>query len=96
MGGAGTIRQQMLELLGREALTARDLSQIIGVREKEVVAHLRHLEKSAAAKGKKLVVLPFYCLSCGFEFKERKRYSRPGRCPKCKETHLETPAFQIR
>jgi transcriptional regulator len=95
MTAPGTVRQQMIDLLGREALTAREISQTLGVREKAVVAHLRHLQKSVAAKGKKLQVLPFGCLACGFVFKERTRYSRPGRCPKCKETHLETPKFRI-
>ena len=91
----GTIRQQMIELLKREALSAREVSQILGVRETAVVDHLRHLEKSVAAKGGKLEILPFKCLECGFVFRERSRYSRPGRCPKCKGTYLQTPRFHI-
>ena len=95
MTSQGTVRQQMIDLLCRDALTAREISQTLGVREKAVVAHLRHLEKSVAAKGKRLVILPFSCLTCDFIFKDRIRYSRPGRCPKCKGTHLETPKFRI-
>lgn len=95
MTAIGTVRQQMIDLLRRETLTARDISQTLGVREKAVVEHLPHLERSVAAKGWKLIILPFGCLDCGFIFKERTRFSRPGRCPKCKSTHVETPMFRI-
>lgn len=76
-------------------MTAGELSKAVGVREKEVALHLNHIERSAAAKGNTLVIRPFECLSCGYEFKERKRYTRPGRCPKCKGTHVENPMFRI-
>ncbi|MFC1886572.1 transcriptional regulator [Thermodesulfobacteriota bacterium] len=90
-----TIRQQIIDCLVLKDMSANELSRAVGAREKDVVVHLSHIEKSMAAKGKTLVIRPFECLSCGYEFKERKRYSRPGRCPKCKGTHVENPIFRI-
>ena len=91
-----TVRQQIIALLTEVEMSARDLSQAIGIREKEVVQHLVHVEKTVASQKKKLVIRPFQCLDCEYMFKERKRYTRPGRCPRCKGTHVETPTFRIR
>ena len=90
-----TIRQLIAGLLSEKELTVREISQRAGVREKEVYEHLPHVARSAAALGKKLVVLPFRCLDCGFVFEERKRFTRPSRCPRCKTSRLETPLYRI-
>ena len=90
-----TVRQQIIDLLIERDMSANELSRAIGVREKEVATHLNHIGRSAAAKGKTLIIRPFQCLSCGYMFTERKRFTRPGRCPQCKSTHLEAPTFRI-
>ncbi len=90
-----TIRQQIIGLLVERELSAREISQISGVREKEVYEHLPHVARSATAAGKKLLVLPFRCFDCGFVFEERKRFTRPSRCPRCKKSHLETPIYHL-
>ena len=90
-----TVRQRIITLLTEVEMSARDLSQAVGIREKEVVQHLVHVEKTVASQKKKLVIRPFQCLDCEYMFKERKRYTRPGRCPRCKGTHVETPTFRV-
>jgi transcriptional regulator len=90
-----TIRQQLMEALSGMAMTAIDLSQEVGISEKEVYAHLPHIARSAISQGKKLVMEPPRCLKCGFVFEGRKRFTRPGRCPKCRETHIESPTYRI-
>lgn len=90
-----TLRKEMIRLLEADGLDARELSRILGIREKEVYAHLAHIARSVKAGGRKLTVLPFDCLSCGFVFRERTRFSRPGRCPKCKGTRVAYPRYQI-
>ncbi len=92
-GHSQTIRQRMFLLLNEKEMTAREISQVIGIREREVYEHLPHIALSATAQKRKLVVLPFSCRSCGYVFEERKRFTRPSRCPRCKKTHLETPAY---
>jgi predicted Zn-ribbon and HTH transcriptional regulator len=88
-----TIRQKIFLLLNEKEMTAREISQAIGIKEKEVYEHLPHIALSAIAKKRKLVVLPFACMSCGYVFEQRRRFTRPSRCPRCKKTHLETPAY---
>ncbi len=90
-----TCRQRIFDLLCRENLGGLDLSQRLGIPEKEVYAHLDHVRRSAAARGLRFVILPAACLSCGFVFKERRRVTRPGRCPECKRTHLRSPTYAI-
>lgn len=83
-------------LLEAGELSARDLSRCLGIREKEVYAHLGHIARSIEAQGKKVVIRPSRCLNCGFVFCDRRRFTRPGRCPRCKATRLEAPLFSVR
>ena len=76
-------------------MTALDLSQALGIREREVYPHLEHVARSAGGQQKRLVLIPPVCLNCGFRFPERRRLTRPGRCPKCRATHLERPRYRV-
>ena len=91
-----TTRQQMFILLQQERLGARDISQALGLMEKEVYNHLEHIAKTARSQGYRLETDPeAACLACGFVFKERQRFTPPGRCPKCRATHLSEPLFHL-
>jgi predicted Zn-ribbon and HTH transcriptional regulator len=91
-----TIRHQMIELLNSGEMTAIELSQSLGIPEKEVYEHLPHISRSVNSRGKRLVIHPAVCLKCGYAFKERRRFTPPGRCPRCKESHLQRPTYKIR
>lgn len=91
----GTVRKQMADLLADNQLTARQISQELGISEKDVFEHLPFVARSMAGKGRKLVGLPFSCMACGYSFQERKRLDRPGRCPRCKSGHVEEPRYRI-
>ncbi|MEE4262491.1 MAG: ArsR family transcriptional regulator [Desulfobacteraceae bacterium] len=90
-----TVRQKIIKLLSEDELDARELSREAGIREKEVYDHLAHIARSLAAKGSKLNIRPARCLSCDYEFKDRQRVTRPGRCPRCKHSHLQSPSYFI-
>ncbi|MBT8367662.1 MAG: ArsR family transcriptional regulator [Deltaproteobacteria bacterium] len=90
-----TIRQQIIELLTDEEMDARDISRAVGIKEKEVYEHLTHIARSLAARGGKLTIRPSECLQCGYVFKDRRRFTRPGRCPRCRKSHLINPSFKI-
>jgi predicted Zn-ribbon and HTH transcriptional regulator len=90
-----TIRQEMIDLLSAGEMTDRDLSQALGIPERDVYAHLAHIARTLSAQGKKLRIAPLECLSCGFVFRERKRWSRPGRCPRCRDSHMPRPSYRI-
>jgi predicted Zn-ribbon and HTH transcriptional regulator len=95
-GTEQTIRQQIIDLLQAEELTVRELSQAASIPEKEVIAHLVHIEKSVRNLRKKLEESPYKCLACGFVFDRRKRFTRPGRCPRCRNTHIQRSSYQIK
>ena len=90
-----TVRQQIIALLTNEEMDARQLSQEVGIKEKEVIGHLAHIARSLAVKGKKLTIRPAECLLCGYVFEKRQRFTRPGRCPHCKKSYLQHPVFYI-
>jgi predicted Zn-ribbon and HTH transcriptional regulator len=90
-----TIRQRMIALLRSEEMSARELSQAMGVREREVYEHLVHIARSVTAKGEKLIIRPSECLVCGYVFQDRRRFTRPGRCPRCKKSHIQEPRYIV-
>ena len=91
-----TIRQEIIDLLSSEELTIRDLSQAVSLQEKEIIGHLDHIERSLQHQGKKLMVTPYRCLSCGFVFDKRTRFNKPGRCPSCRNSHIKVAEFYIK
>ena len=90
-----TVRQHIIDLLSEQVLNARELSQSLSIMEKEVYLHLEHIDLTIARQGRRLEVDPFACLSCGFVFEGRKRWNRPGRCPKCKQGHIRMAGYRI-
>lgn len=87
-----TVRQELIVLLGGEALTAKELSGLAGIAEKEVLEHLEHIKTALHGR---LVVTPPRCLGCGFSFQKRERLKKPGRCPVCRSERVTDPAFTV-
>jgi predicted Zn-ribbon and HTH transcriptional regulator len=90
-----TIRQEITDLLNDDEMDARQLSRAVGIKEKEVYEHLAHISRSLTARGGKIAMRPSECLKCGYVFKDRRRFTRPGRCPRCRESHLTNPFYRI-
>lgn len=96
MGMGETVRRRLIVLLTEAGpLSAKELSGLLGIPEKEVRLHLPHIRKSLAASGHRLMMIRPVCRSCGFEFHKRERLVKPGRCPRCRETNIEEPRFRI-
>ena len=90
-----TIRQQIIDLLQDQEFNAREISQALSIMEKEVYDHLEHIDRTIGRQGMKLVVQPYACLSCGYTFEDRRRWTRPGRCPVCRHGHIRMAAYRI-
>ncbi len=90
-----TIRHQIIRLLRTKEMTALDLSRELRLPEKEVYTHLPHISSTLRTTGRKLTVLPSKCLSCGYVFRDRTRFTPPGRCPVCKKSRIRRPAYHI-
>jgi predicted Zn-ribbon and HTH transcriptional regulator len=92
----GTLRQQIIDLLRQESMTALDISQAVRTSEKDVYRHLAHIQKTVAGQRQKLSFTPCTCLACGFTFTDRRRLTKPGRCPRCRESRIDHPVFRIK
>jgi hypothetical protein len=88
-----TLRKRIAKALEKESLELREISRLFGIREREVLDHLKHIAKSTHPK--RLAVDPASCKHCGFSFKKRTRLNSPGRCPVCKSEHIFPPRFKI-
>lgn len=93
--GDQTLRQHLIALLEKEECRVRDISQALRIPEKEVGDHLAHIRRSLSGNARTLRMHPSECLACGFVFKDRRRFSRPGRCPRCRRTRIAMPRFYI-
>lgn len=93
-----TARQKIIEALKGQMLTAREISQSVGIKEKEVLEHLPHIARTIAANegaGLKLSVEPSRCLECGFVFRKRDRLKTPSRCPVCRSEEITETRFGV-
>ena len=91
----GTLRQSIIFVLKEQELTAKEISQAVGIREKEVYEHLAHIVRSKTLGGK-FTHLPSTCKGCGFVFKKRDRLTPPGKCFLCRSEAITPPRFTIR
>jgi predicted Zn-ribbon and HTH transcriptional regulator len=90
-----TLRQKITLLLSETEMSTREISGQVGIPEKEVVEHLAHIARSLASQNKKMVIAPAICLGCQYVFENRRRFTRPGRCPHCKKSHIQSQRFRI-
>lgn len=92
-----TVRQKIAEALNGAFLTAREISQAVGIREKEVLDHLPHVARSASSgpDRARFVIQPSSCLSCGFVFRKRERLNTPSRCPVCASEEITGTRYGI-
>ncbi len=90
-----TIRQEMTSLLKGRTLSAREISGMVRISEKEVYEHLEHIRKGRRKTDQQIVVTPAECRKCGFVFKKRDRLKKPGKCPICRSEMVTDPLFSI-
>ncbi|HHH29935.1 MAG TPA: transcriptional regulator [Polyangiaceae bacterium] len=93
--GDQTTREKLAEALRAGPVSARDLSQMVGISEREVRSHLEHVRRSIERGGERFVVEAAHCKKCGFAFESRKKMGIPSRCPKCKAERIEPPRFAV-
>jgi predicted Zn-ribbon and HTH transcriptional regulator len=93
---SSTVRQSIIALLERETLSARELSSLVHVGEKEVIDHLEHIRTASRHEKPHLKVVPAVCKRCGFSFKKRERLAKPGKCPVCRNEQIVEPLYTLR
>ena len=91
-----TVRQQIISLLSQEAHSPKELSQAVGVAERDIYSHLPHIARSLASQNKEFVVIHCRCLECEYLFDSRKRFTRPSRCSRCRGERIQDPRFSVK
>jgi transcriptional regulator len=91
-----TVRRKIIRLLEAGDTTALDISGAVRIREREVYDHLAHIDRSLKARGRRVEIVPSECLGCGYVFSDRRRFTRPGRCPRCRGIRIAYPVYRIR
>ena len=95
-GRVETVRKDMISVMRGEFLTARDISGEVHISEKEVINHLHNIQKTLGKEKAQLNVIPAECRKCGFVFKKRERFKKPGKCPVCRGELIKEPLFSIK
>ncbi len=90
-----TARRRILVLLAERPRSAKEISAEARIPEKEVCGHLDHLRKSLRREGRRVAVTPAECLACGFVFRKRERFGKPGRCPVCRGESVSDPLYFV-
>src|SRR5262245_56413159 len=86
-----TVRQAIRAALRNAVLSAHEISAAIGIREREIPAHLESIERGAKRRNERFIVDPARCEQCDFVFKKRERLATPSRCPACKSERIHPP-----
>ena len=95
-----TLRQQIMEAITGASKSARELAHLLRIPEREVEAHLVHIEKSVGGRrgqpdGRRFRLEPASCSDCGFVFRDRTRLTTPSRCPTCRSEQIVPPRYRI-
>jgi predicted Zn-ribbon and HTH transcriptional regulator len=90
-----TVRRNIISLLEDQTLSAREISALVSISERDVYTHLEHIQKTLNKKEVKLLVTPAQCRKCGFEFRKREKLKKPGKCPICHNESILEPRFSL-
>jgi transcriptional regulator len=90
-----TVRHGIMQEIEKGFCSAKDLSAAVKIPEREVYAHLEHIQKTLASSRRRFLIRPAECKRCGFSFSKRDRVKKPGKCPVCRGESIREPLFGI-
>lgn len=90
-----TRRRELVEVLGKDKKTVKQLADLFRVEPKFILEDLKHISISLKNVHKKLKEQFPLCNICGYEFRKREKLSRPSKCPKCRSEDITEPVFWI-
>jgi predicted Zn-ribbon and HTH transcriptional regulator len=91
-----TPRQRIIDSITGTRLSSYQLAQMLGIPERQVEEHLTHVVKTISRdKTRKFILDPARCQDCDFVFRDRRRLTRPSRCPHCRSEGITAPRYGI-
>lgn len=86
----------MIDLITETKLSSNQLAHLLGIPERQVEEHLEHVVKTVAQdRTRRFILDPSTCQDCDFVFKDRRRLTRPSRCPRCRSEGITAPRYGI-
>ena len=91
-----TPRQYLMQLLAGMSRSSYELAALLGLPERQIEEHLRHIVRTLARdQTRRFILEPSICQGCHYVFRERTRLTRPSRCPRCRNEAISAPRFMI-
>ena len=91
-----TVRQRMMDLLCDARRSSYQLAQLLGISERQVEDHLSHVVQSVARdRTRRFVLESSTCMDCGFVFRDRRKLTKPSRCPSCRSEGITAPRYGL-
>ncbi|MGH7965551.1 MAG: transcriptional regulator, partial [Candidatus Binatia bacterium] len=85
-----------MELLTGRMLSAQQLAVVLKISERQVEEYLAHIVKSVGRdRSHRFVLEPSACQDCEFVLTNRRRLTRPSRCPRCHSERTTAPRYGI-
>jgi transcriptional regulator len=82
-----TFRKALIDILTAQPRSVSSIARELGLKRADVEDDLRHAIRSARASGRRVLIEPARCRTCGFTFGEEKLL-KPSRCPSCRGERL--------
>jgi hypothetical protein len=98
---SATRRQRLADYLADGPFTVPELAELLGVPLHVVTDDLEHLRRAKVPRGSggplpgRLRITPAECPRCGRVFSRRQRFTRPSRCPDCKDERVSWPRLEL-
>jgi transcriptional regulator len=89
-----TKRQEIIDLITNRTCTIQDISSELHLSMRDALDHLDHVRKSVRPP-QRFIIDPAECLDCGFVFRDRSKIHSPGKCPRCRSSHIHEPSYHI-
>ncbi|NPA98963.1 MAG: transcriptional regulator [Crenarchaeota archaeon] len=99
-----TLREKIIELLKNteSPLTVDEIIAVLGLSHRDrklvydAIMHAAKTVKRRSSGRLEIVMVPPYCIKCGYVFKDLKKPRKPSRCPRCRSERIAPPRFMIR
>ncbi|MBW2987978.1 transcriptional regulator [Candidatus Woesearchaeota archaeon] len=88
-----TRRQEIIELLKQGEWSIQQIANHFKTTVAEILPDFKHITRTIHPR--KIATRPATCRSCGFVFKDRKKYSTPSKCPRCKSEWINPQTYWI-
>ncbi len=92
-----TRRKEIIKLLKNNPMSITDLSVFFGdkVSNKDIAIDLEHIRKTIKKEGERILQQPARCQDCGFMFTDRDSFTKPSKCPECKNEWIAEAIYKI-